>query len=79
MIKGLENKTYVERLREVGMFCLEGGRLAGSITVCRFVKGCYKEERDQFSLVNENRTRSNRFPPHKGKFRLNIRTKLITI
>lgn len=79
MIKGLENKTYVERLREVGMFCLEKRRLGGNITVCRFVKGCYKEERDQFSLVNENRTRSNRLPTHKGKFRLNIRTNFITI
>lgn len=79
MIKGLENKTYVERLREVGMFCLEKRRLGGNITVCRFVKGCYKEERDQFSLVNENRIRSNRLPAHKGKFRLNIRTNFVTI
>lgn len=67
------------RLREAGMFCLEKRRLGGDITVCRFVKGCYKEERDQFSLVNEDRTRSNRLQFHKGKFRLNIRTNFITI
>lgn len=46
MIKGLGNKTYVERLGEVGMFFLEKRRLGGNITVCRFIKGCYKEERD---------------------------------
>lgn len=79
MIKDLENKTYVERLREVGMFRLEQRRLGGNITVCRFIKECYKEERDQFSLVNENRTRSNRLPSHKGKFRLNMRTTFIII
>lgn len=79
MIKGLEKQTSVERLREVGMFCLEKRRLRGNITVCRFVKGCYKEERDQFSLVSENRTRNNRLLRHRGKFRLNIRTNFITI
>lgn len=51
----------------------------GNITVCRFVKGCYKEERDQFSLVNEDRTRSTRPQPYKGKFRLNTRTNFITM
>lgn len=40
MIKDLGNKTYVERLREVGMLCLEKRRLGGNITVCRFIKGC---------------------------------------
>lgn len=79
MIKGLENKTYVDRLREVGMFCLERRRQGGDITVCRFVKGCYKEDRDQFSLVNEDRTRSKRLQLHKEKFRLNISTNFITI
>lgn len=79
MIKGLGNKTYVERLRQVGMFCLEKTRLGRDITVCKFVKGCYKEQRDQFSLVNEDRTRSNRLQFQKGKFKLNIRTNFITI
>lgn len=79
MIKRLENKTYVERSREEGMFCLERRRLGGNKTVCRFVKGCYKEERDQFSLVNEDRIQSNRLQFHKGKFRLNISTNFITI
>lgn len=79
MIKGLENKTYVDRLREVGMFCLERRRLGGDITVRRFVKACYKEDRDQFSLVNEDRTRSKRLQFHKEKFRLNISTNFITI
>lgn len=61
------------------MFCLEKRRLEGNITVCRFVRGCYKEEREQFSLVNEDRTRNNRLQVHKGKLRLKIRTNFITI
>jgi hypothetical protein len=79
MIKGLENKTYVERLRQAGMFYLEKRRLGGNITVCRFIKGFHTEKRDQFSLVNEDRIRSNRLQFQKGKFKLNIRTNFVTI
>jgi hypothetical protein len=74
MIKALGNKTYVGRLGQVDMFCLDKRRLGGNI--CRFIKGCYQEKRDQFSLVNEDRTRSNRLRFQKGRFGLNIRITL---
>ena len=76
MIKAAGNKTYVRRLGQVDMFCLDKRRVGGNITVCRFIKGCYQEKRDQFSLVNEDRTRSNRLRFQKGRFGLNIRITL---
>lgn len=80
MTKGLQNKTCVERSRQGGMFLLERRRRLGvNITVCRFIKGCYKKKRDQFLLVNQDRTRNNRLQFQKGKFRLNMRTNFIMI
>lgn len=38
-----------------------------------------KVKRDQFPLVNEDRTRRNRLQFQKGKFRLNIGMNFITI
>lgn len=67
MIKELVNKTSEKRLREQGLFSLEERGLRGSITVYKYVKGCYRKDVDQlFSLENKDRTRSNRFKMQQG-------------
>lgn len=76
MIKVSGNKTYVGKLGQVDMFYLDKRRLGGNITVQRLIKVSYQEKRDQFSLVNQDRTRSNRFRFQKERFRLNIRITL---
>lgn len=64
MIKELVNKTSEKRL---SLFSLEERGLRGSITVYKYVKGCYRKDVDQlFSLENKDRTRSNRFKMQQG-------------
>lgn len=43
------------------MFRMQKRGLRGHITVQNHVKGCYKEDWDQFSLVREDRIVRNRF------------------
>jgi len=76
----MEHLSYVEKLRELGLFSLEK-RLQGHLIVAfQYFKEAYKKaEEGLFARACSDRSRGNGFKLKEGTFRLDIGKKFFTV
>ena len=81
MLRGLENFSCEDGLKELGLFSLEKRRLWGDlIAAFQYLKGTYKKSGEGlFTRAGSDRTRGNGVKMKEGRFGLDVMKKFFTM